>query len=71
LVKDPRQALERLYRHFGWEMSEEFSRALARATERQRGFQSKHEYSLEEYGLSREWIQQELGSLLEFYSLPP
>jgi len=43
---------------------------LTLATQRQREFKSKHEYTLEEFGLSRDWIQQELGGLLEHYTLP-
>ena len=30
----------------------------------------KHEYTLEEFGLSKAWIQQELGPLLDHYGLP-
>lgn len=70
LTKDPKVALEKLYDHFGWTMSDIFREKLTQATQRQREFKSKHEYSLEEFGLSKEWIQKELGHLLEYYSLP-
>ena len=69
LVKDPRATIEKLYAHFGWPLSEVFRARLDAATQRQREFQSKHEYSLEEFGLSKEWIQQELGEVLDFYKL--
>jgi hypothetical protein len=70
LARDPRAAIEALYAHFGWEMSEALRERLRMATERQREYQSRHEYTLEEFGLSREWIQGELGELLDHYSLP-
>jgi hypothetical protein len=69
LTRDPREALETLYRHFGWEISGAFRARLQAATERQRTFKSAHQYTLEEFGLSKEWIQEELGPLLDHYSL--
>ena len=69
LTKDPLATIEKVYEHFGWTMSKVFREKLAAATQRQRDFSSKHEYSLEEFGLSKEWIQAELGALLDHYSL--
>jgi hypothetical protein len=70
LTRDPRAALEKLYHHFGWTMSDAFRERLVAATQRQREFKSKHEYTLEEFGLSQDWIQEELGGVLEHYALP-
>ena len=70
LVRDPAATIEQLYAHFGWSMSETYRERLRAATQRQREFKSAHHYSLEEFGMSREWIQQELGALLDFYQLP-
>jgi hypothetical protein len=39
------------------------------AARRQHRFKSKHEYTLEEFGLSAGWIRQELGPLLAAYGL--
>jgi hypothetical protein len=69
LVQNPRKAVEKVYEHFGWQMNEVFHARLDAATQRQREFKSKHEYTLEEFGLSKEWIQQELGELLDAYGL--
>ena len=69
LTRDPREALETLYRHFGWELSDTFRARLTAATAQQRTFRSAHHYTLEEFGLSKEWIQEELGPLLDHYSL--
>jgi hypothetical protein len=69
LTRDPKAALEQLYEHFGWRMSAVFRARLAEATKGQGEFRSQHHYTLEEFGLSKEWIQEELGSLLDHYSL--
>jgi hypothetical protein len=70
LTKDPLATMEKVYEHFGWTMSKAFREKLVAATQRQRGFSSKHEYTLEEFGMSKEWIQTELGELLDHYALP-
>jgi len=70
LVRDPAASIEKVYTHFGWSMSESYRDRLADATRRQREFVSHHVYSLDEFGMSREWIQHELGELLDFYQLP-
>jgi len=70
LTRDPKAALEKLYAHFGWTMSDAYRARLTAATQGQREFKSKHDYTLEEFGLSKEWIQEELGPLLDHYALP-
>ena len=50
-------------------MSERFQRELALANQRQLNFESNHNYSLEEFGLTKQWIRAELGDLLDYYGL--
>jgi hypothetical protein len=69
LVRHPRETIEAVYAHFGWPVSAALHAKLEAATSRQREFQSKHEYTLEEFGLSKEWIQAELGEVLDAYGL--
>ena len=69
LTRDPAATLERLYQHFGWPMSDALREALVHANGRQRDFASNHRYSLEEFGLTKEWICDELGELLSYYRL--
>jgi hypothetical protein len=69
LVRSPGETIEKLYEHFGWPVTEAYRDQLNSATQRQREFKSKHEYSLDEFGLSREWIQQELTEVLDAYGL--
>jgi hypothetical protein len=69
LVKDPGATIQKLYSHFGWPVSERYRAQLELATKRQREFESKHEYTLEEFGLSKEWIRTELSEVLKTYKL--
>jgi hypothetical protein len=64
LASDPKAAVSNLYRHFGWDIHPDFLAHLQAASEGQKHFKSKHEYTLEEFGLSREWIEQELGEVI-------
>ncbi len=69
LTKHPKATVEKIYDHFGWTMSEAYRERLKAATNGQSQYQSQHHYTLEEFGLSKEWIQAELGPLLDHYSL--
>jgi len=50
-------------------LNDDLRQRLDEATQRQEKLKSKHEYTLEEYGLSKEWIQRDLGEVLDFYKL--
>jgi hypothetical protein len=69
LVRDPGATVRSVYGHFGWEMSEAFASRLEEETRRHRGFSSRHDYSLDRFGLSREWVRERLGPILEFHGL--
>ena len=69
LVRDPGATIEQAYTHFGWPVSDAMRSRLNEATRRQGEFKSQHEYTLEEFGLSKEWIQAELGQVLDYYKL--
>jgi hypothetical protein len=69
LTRDPKGTLEKVYRHFGWTISDSFREKLSLASGEQHQFTSKHKYFLEEFGLTKAWIQAELGPLLDYYAL--
>ncbi|MGE5608742.1 MAG: sulfotransferase family protein [Bacillota bacterium] len=69
LVRDPQRTIQEVYEHFGFEMSHAFRLRLAAATRKERQYKSVHQYTLEEFGLSKQWIQQELGEVLDAYGL--
>lgn len=71
LVADPRGCIDELYGKLGLDMSEEFRQVLEEESDRARHYKSRHQYSLEEYGLSREQICRELGEVLEEYGFEP
>ncbi len=67
LRANPTQTLAELYQHFDWQISETYRVKLEEITRRQGGFKSKHQYSLEEFGLTNEWLATELAPVLEAY----
>jgi hypothetical protein len=55
IISDPVAAIEDMYRHFGFEFSEEFEGRMRRYLDsRPRDKHGTHRYSLEQFGLSRE-----------------
>jgi hypothetical protein len=70
LTRNPQAVVENVYHHFGWPITDSFRAKLTEAAQQQRTYRSKNRYTLEEFGLSKEYIQQELGTLLDCYALP-
>jgi hypothetical protein len=60
LVNKPKDTVLKVYKHFGWEVSAAFESALDKELTKQRSYRSKHEYSLDEYSLSKEYIYESL-----------
>lgn len=69
LVRNPISTIEQLYSHFGYTVSDAFRARLDKMVDGHRKYKSKHEYTLDEFGMSKEWIQQELGELFVTYGL--
>lgn len=69
LVRDPRAAVEGVYARFGWTPGEAFRARLAAAGQAERQKESAHRYTLEEFGLSKAWIREQIGDVLEAYGL--
>jgi hypothetical protein len=69
LVSDPRAAIEGIYEHFGWTPSAAFRARLAAASAVERRREHGHHYTLEEFGLSKAWIRDQLGDVLDAYGL--
>lgn len=60
LVNQPKETVLKVYEHFGWEVSGEFASTLDVEQERQKDYHSTHEYSLDQYNLSKEYIYERL-----------
>jgi hypothetical protein len=68
LIADPEQTVTAIYEQFGFEVSAAFAQTLHDETERAKRYQSRHEYSLEEAGLTRDRISLEFGDILTRFS---
>jgi hypothetical protein len=71
LVADPKGTVEALYKRLGEPLDEAFAEKLLAATSRQREHSSKHEYSLEEYGLTEAEVYAELRGVFDAYGFQP
>jgi len=60
LIKSPKASVLKVYEHFGWNTSNAFVKKLEAEQVRQKNYQSGHEYSLEKYSLSKEYIYERL-----------
>ena len=67
LAENPQGTIEKIYTHYGLSMSDAFKTRLQEVTKASHNYKSKHAYTLEEYGLSKDWIQTELGGVIEAY----
>ena len=67
LVKDPEGTVELIYRKLNITMSREYRDVLRAEAEKARHYKSKHKYSLEEYGLTRENVYEELKDIFKEY----
>lgn len=65
MLAEPKNTVLKIYAHFGWEASEKFTQALSLEKKRSVSYHSTHEYSLEEFGLSKEYIYNELGDIMD------
>ncbi len=67
LISDPYKTVCRIYEKFGLEKSPEYDIRLTEEAQKARKYKSKHNYSLERYGLSEEIIYQRLKSVFDDY----
>jgi omega-hydroxy-beta-dihydromenaquinone-9 sulfotransferase len=68
-IADPCRTLEEVYRHFDLAMTDSYRQRLAGEVNREKKFKSAHHYTLEEFGLSKEWVRGELTELFRDYGL--
>jgi hypothetical protein len=65
LTSDPAATIEKLYQDLALPMTDEYREWLAGQAKREREHQTKHTYSLEEFGLEAEAIHKNLAELFE------
>lgn len=67
LLADPVARIGEIYERFDLPMSATFEAGLRREVEQQRNYKSEHQYSLEQFGLTREYVYSELAELFDYY----
>lgn len=65
LLADPQGTVKKIYSHFGWSTSENFLAKLSKEETRSKTYKSTHEYSLEQYGFTKQEIYAELGDMMD------
>lgn len=60
ITRDPGKTVERIYQHLGMEPSPTFHARLHEATSMQKHWQSEHKYQLEDFGITAEWVYEQL-----------
>ncbi len=71
LVAEPKKTIEELYRRLDIDMSPSFGARLDQALASQRGFSSRHRYSMEQFGLSEEKIFKGLEDIFAEFGFEP
>jgi hypothetical protein len=69
LLQHPSAVVQRLYAKFGYALSPSFQKILNAEDERQRAYQSRHRYSLEQFGLSQERILRDFRDVFARFDL--
>jgi hypothetical protein len=65
LLSDPQGTVLNIYRYFGWEASPTFVDAIASQEVHHRSYKSAHEYSLEQYGLTKQEVYSQLKEVMD------
>jgi hypothetical protein len=69
LTTRPVEMIMHIYDYFGMTVRDSFKVRLESEVERNKGYKSGHTYSLERYGLSRDWIYRELKNIFDAYQI--
>lgn len=69
IITHPQEIGYKIYEYFGFSMSQNFKTALQSYTRKHRSYQSKHSYSLAQYGYTKEYIYSQLHELMDEFSL--
>lgn len=67
VVSDPVAQVRRVYDGFGLPFSAELEATLRADLARRAAFKSAHNYSLEQFGLTRAYIDERLGDVMDYY----
>jgi omega-hydroxy-beta-dihydromenaquinone-9 sulfotransferase len=65
LLDNPQGTVLNIYRYFGWEASPAFVSALSHGQAQHRHYKSGHEYSLEQYGFTKQEVYEQLKDVMD------
>ena len=65
LLSDPQGTVLKIYKHFNWTPDQKFLDKLSKEFARNGNYKSHHEYSLEQYGFTKQEIYAELGPVMD------
>lgn len=71
LVHDPSAVMHQIYTRFNLPMTPQFRAELERVTSKSKGYKSEHQYSLEQFGLSKERIYHETRDVFDRFQFDP
>lgn len=65
LAREPERTVIELYKRLGWETDAAFAERLAAEDAKAKAYQSRHDYSLEDFGLTPEQMLSDFGDVFE------
>jgi len=68
LVESPIKVIHGIYSHFGMDISPEFNQSLLKMGKRNKNYVSKHIYSLEQYGMTKAFVYEQLKPIFKAYN---
>jgi omega-hydroxy-beta-dihydromenaquinone-9 sulfotransferase len=68
LVSQPKDTVLGIYKQFGLSVSDEYLDRLEKETSKSRSYKSKHTYTLEQFGLTKAYVQERVGHIFDRYS---
>jgi hypothetical protein len=67
LLANPDASVRRVYEAFNLELTPEYAATLAADTKQQKHYKSEHQYSLEQFGLSKGYVYERLSEIFDHY----
>lgn len=71
LIADPGGTVRQVYQRLGMVMGPEFEARLGQELAGSRAYHSRHQYSLEAFGLSRDWVYQRMPEVFAAHGFDP
>ncbi len=68
LVSEADKTIERIYRHFDFELDSSYRKILKQEAKKARNYESSHDYSLKEVGLTKSKIVSELSNVFDRFN---